>query len=140
MNMTTNEIVRMYKDTADKKKQITILADMNLCTREEIRAELIKGGIDARTLPRKRKKPGEATAAGEPAPTPDAEPKAAEQAPGILIPIEDAQLVREALLFYVGDIQGELAERRREVEALEQAAGNIVRIVNEIDAQTEEAK
>ena len=52
MEMTTNEIVRMYKEAADKKNQINILADMNLCTPDDIRAELIKGGIDARTLPR----------------------------------------------------------------------------------------
>ena len=32
MEMTTNEIVRMYKEAADKKNQINILADMNLCT------------------------------------------------------------------------------------------------------------
>lgn len=57
MEMTTNEIVRMYKEAADKKNQINILADMNLCTPDDIRAELIKGGIDARTLPRKRRKP-----------------------------------------------------------------------------------
>ena len=56
MEMQTHEIVRMYKDAADKKKQITILAQMNLCTPEEIRDELIKGGIDAPDAPEKRKK------------------------------------------------------------------------------------
>ena len=51
----------------------------------------------------------------------------------------DAPLVREALLFYAGDIQGELAERRKEVATLEQAAGNIVRIVDSIEKQSKEA-
>lgn len=59
MEMQTHEIVRMYKEAADKKKQIVILSQMNLCTPEEIREELVKGGIDPRTLPRKRKQPGE---------------------------------------------------------------------------------
>lgn len=130
MEMTTHEIVRMYKDAADKKKQITILAQMNLCTPEEIRDELIKGGIDARTLPRKRKKPGEKVA----------ETTAVPAASAVLIPMADATLVREALLFYAGDIQGELAERRKEVVTLEQAAGNIVRIVNSIEKQSKEVQ
>ena len=89
MEMTTHEIVRMYKDAADKKKQITILAQMNLCTPEEIRDELIKGGIDARTLPRKRKKPGEkvaeTTAVPETTPATKAEPKDTEQALPVFI-------------------------------------------------------
>lgn len=130
MEMTTHEIVRMYKDAADKKKQITILAQMNLCTPEEIRDKLIKGGIDARTLPRKRKKPGEKVA----------ETTAVPAASAVLIPMADAPLVREALLFYAGDIQGELAERRKEVVTLEQAAGNIVRIVNSIEKQSKEVQ
>lgn len=145
MEMTTHEIVRMYKEAADKKNQINILADMNLCTPDDIRAELIKGGIDARTLPRKRRKPGEkiaeeATAVPETPPATDAAPQTTEQARTVLISIEDAELVREALLFYVGDIQGELTERRQQVKTLEQAAGDIVRIVDNIEKQTTEAK
>lgn len=144
MEMTTHEIVRMYKDAADKKKQITILAQMNLCTPEEIRDELIKGGIDARTLPRKRKKLGEkvaeTTVVPETTPALDAETKAVEQAPAVLIPIKDAALVREALLFYVGDVNKELNERRAEVNALEAAAAEIVRIVGNIEKQTTEAQ
>ena len=34
MEMQTHEIVRMYKEAADKKKQIVILSQMNLCTRK----------------------------------------------------------------------------------------------------------
>lgn len=129
MEMTNHEIVQMYKNSADKKKQITILAEMNLCTPEEIREELVKGGIDPRTLPRKRKQPGKKKAE---------ETTAVPAAPTIRIPITDAPLVREALLFYAGDIQGELAERRKEVAKLEQAAGNIVRIVDSIEKQSKE--
>ena len=131
MEMQTHEIVRMYKEAADKKKQIVILSQMNLCTPEEIREELVKGGIDPRTLPRKRKQPGEKKAE---------ETTADPAASAVLIPMADAPLVREALLFYAGDIQGELAERRKEVVTLEQAAGNIVRIVNSIEKQSKEVQ
>lgn len=88
MEMQTHEIVRMYKEAADKKKQIVILSQMNLCTPEEIREELVKGGIDPRTLPRKRKQPGEKKAEET-----TAEPAAS----AVLIPMADAPLVREAL-------------------------------------------
>ncbi len=136
MVMTNHEIVRMYKEAADKKKQIIILSQMNLCTQEEIREELVKGGIDPRTLPRKRRKPREkqaeeATAVPETAPTTDAAP--------LVFAQSDADLIREALLFYAGDITRELSERRKEVAKLEQSAGNIVRIVDSIEKQSKEA-
>lgn len=54
--MTTPEIVRLYKESKDKRKQISILSDLNACTEREIKDILINGGIDARTLPRQRKK------------------------------------------------------------------------------------
>ena len=54
--MTTPEIVRSYKEAKDKRTQISILSDLNACTEREIKDILIKGGIDARTLPRQRKK------------------------------------------------------------------------------------
>lgn len=130
MEMTNHEIVQMYKNSADKKKQITILAEMNLCTPEAIRDELVKGGVDPRTLPRKRRKPGEkqaeeATAVPETAPTADAAP--------LVFAQSDAELIREALLFYAGDITRELSERREEVKSLESASVNISRIVDSID-------
>lgn len=36
MNMTYSEIIRQYKEGKDKREQIKILADMNLCEKEEI--------------------------------------------------------------------------------------------------------
>lgn len=35
-----SEIKRMYRESKDKKKQIGILADLNACTKEEIREVL----------------------------------------------------------------------------------------------------
>lgn len=142
MEMTTNEIVRMYKEAADKKNQINILADMNLCTPDDIRAELIKGGIDARTLPRKRKQPGEAaetTAVPETAPTSDAELKDAEQTPAVLIQREDVPLVHVALAHYYDELSQNAKDLREQARATDNKACDVWRILNEINAQTEEA-
>ncbi len=142
MEMTTNEIVRMYKEDADKKNQINILADMNLCTPDDIRAELIKGGIDARTLPRKRRKPGEVaetTAVPETAPTSDAELKDAEQTPAVLIQREDVPLVHVALAHYYDELSQNAKDLREQARATDNKACDVWRILNEINAQTEEA-
>lgn len=143
MEMTTHEIVRMYKEAADKKNQITILADMNLCTPDDIRAELIKGGIDARTLPRKRRKPGEknaeeTTTVPETTPTTDAAPQATEQAPVIQIQREDAPLVRTALAHYYDELNQNAKDLREQARAADNKACDAWRILNEINAQTTE--
>ena len=44
MQMTENEIVKSYKQSTKKVQQIGILADLNLCTKKEIRAILEKNG------------------------------------------------------------------------------------------------
>lgn len=108
MEMTTHEIVRMYKDAADKKKQITILAQMNLCTPEEIRDELIKGGIDARTLP-------------------------------VFIQREDVALVHVALAHYYDELNQNAKDLRAQAREIDNKSCDVWRILNEIDAQTEEA-
>ena len=56
MNMTREEMLKSYKEAKDKKNQITILADMNLCTKQEIKDELIKAGVPEAELPRFRTK------------------------------------------------------------------------------------
>lgn len=145
MEMTTREIVQMYKQAADKKNQITILADMNLCTPDDIRAELIKGGIDARTLPRKRRKPGEkiaeeATAVPENPPATDAAPQATEQAPAVQIQRDDAPLVRTALAHYYAELNQNAKDLREQARGLENKSCDVCRIMNEIDAQNPEAQ
>lgn len=57
MEMTTSEIVRSYKESKDKKKQVDILAQLNLCTSEDIKKILIEEGIDWRELPRGKRVP-----------------------------------------------------------------------------------
>ena len=56
MQMTQQEIVTSFREAKDKKEQIKILSQLNVCSEEEIRSILIKGGIDGRALPRKRRK------------------------------------------------------------------------------------
>lgn len=55
MQMTENEIVRNYREAKNKREQVTILADLNRCEKEEIVEILLKNGVDQRELPRKRK-------------------------------------------------------------------------------------
>lgn len=53
MTMNENEIVRDFKEAKEKRKQISILADMNQCSREEIRGVLLRNGISEAELPSK---------------------------------------------------------------------------------------
>lgn len=56
MEMSPEEIVRDYRTAKNKGKQVTILAELNGCTREDIIAVLSAGGINPKELPRSRKK------------------------------------------------------------------------------------
>ena len=55
MQMTESGIVRNYREAKNKREQITILADLNRCEKEEIVEILLKNGVDQKELPRKRK-------------------------------------------------------------------------------------
>lgn len=55
LSMSAGEIVTNYKQAKDKKKQITILSQLNLCTTDEIIEILKANGIDGRSLPRTKK-------------------------------------------------------------------------------------
>ena len=55
MQMTTEEIIRSYTTAKDKSKQIGILADLNGCDKEKIRAILISKGCQMPTKGRPRK-------------------------------------------------------------------------------------
>lgn len=49
------EILNLYKESADKRKQLKILSELNSCSEEIIREVLIRAGLDGRALPRKSK-------------------------------------------------------------------------------------
>lgn len=55
MEMTKTEIIREYKMANSKTKQIGILAELNLCTKKEIREILREGGLDVPEPGRKKK-------------------------------------------------------------------------------------
>lgn len=59
MYMTSEEIVRDYRQARDKSKQIKILADRNVVTQSEIRAILAEAGVEGVKAPQRirRKKP-----------------------------------------------------------------------------------
>lgn len=52
--MSTEEILREYREAKNKKQQITILADQNLCTRSEIIKILIEAGEDMECMKPKK--------------------------------------------------------------------------------------
>lgn len=54
--MSCGEIVRSYREAADKKAQVKILAELNLCSQREIIEILIANGVKPQELPRQRKK------------------------------------------------------------------------------------
>lgn len=111
MEMPTSEIVRRFKNAADKKQQIEILAQMNLCSPEEIRAVLIQGGVDQRTLPRKRK---EETPAPAPAPQRTSSYLSEEMSAKEMSDILDAALHK-----YKAELQAEIEQKRASIAELE---------------------
>lgn len=54
MQMKPEEIRRSYEEAARKEAQIRILAELNLCQKEDIRHILVKQGIPEDELPRRR--------------------------------------------------------------------------------------
>ena len=55
MEMTDSEIVRSYREARDKRKQVKILSQLNLCEIEEILDILTKNGVKSQELPRTRR-------------------------------------------------------------------------------------
>lgn len=54
MQMDEGEITRKYKEAKNKNMQVEILADLNACSKDYIIEILVKNGIEAKQLPRKR--------------------------------------------------------------------------------------
>ena len=52
---TDDDILTLYRDAKDKKAQIKILSELNLCSTDDIRTALLRAGLDYRALPRTRK-------------------------------------------------------------------------------------
>ena len=73
MQMTENEIVKSYKQATKKVQQIGILADLNLCSKKEIRAILESHGCEVPhygnryTKPKENSKPTKPKKSEQPA-------------------------------------------------------------------------
>lgn len=67
LNMSNDEILASWRDAKDRRSQITILAELNATTEEDIRDRLIAQGVDGRQLPRKGDPRGNRPRKGGPA-------------------------------------------------------------------------
>lgn len=65
MEMSAEEIVRSYREALDKKHQIEVLADLNICRKEDIVEVLKENGVKPQELPRKSKKKAVAMVAAD---------------------------------------------------------------------------
>lgn len=79
MQFTPTEMATIYRQAADKRKQIRVFMDTNGQTADEVKKSLLEGGILAQQFPRERNPHNKA--AGEPKEQPEkvAEQNAAEQ-------------------------------------------------------------
>ena len=129
LEMTVEEIVRAYREAADKKEQVQILADLNLCSRETIIRALIEGGVKPQELPRQRKKTESAKAVAAEVKAYEADRKAA--------------LMNEALSVLRDKLQKEYDEVYREYERIKADFENIqaeyLGKINAIEVMLEEA-
>lgn len=109
MQMTENEIVRNYREAKNKREQVTILADLNRCEKEEIVEILLKNGVDQRELPRKRK--------------PRKKPEESSKHSAV-------DTVASVLAQRIKEIDKELQEHTAVVEALERERNDIVSYID----------
>lgn len=111
LEMTPEEIVRSYREALDKKHQIEVLSDLNVCSKEVIRKVLIENGVKPQELPRQRKKSAAVKAVA-------AEVKAFEED-------RKAALVREGLSVLRTKLQKEYDEIYKEYERIKADFENI---------------
>lgn len=85
MQMTPEEICRHYVQAADRKKDITILAELNETDEASIRAVLIDGGVLPPDPPKRGRRPRADKPAEPPAAPPEA-PRADRELKGTICP------------------------------------------------------
>ena len=94
MQMNDDEIVKMYREAEDKKAQITILADLNVCEKEDIIKILKAGGVTQAEMPRNRKK---TESGGQSKAESDVHPKQQNKEPVVSVPEELPEVVKEVI-------------------------------------------
>ena len=118
MEMTTDEIVRSFREAKDRRKQVTILAELNDCSVEEIRSTLVAGGINWRELPRAPRagKTPNAATTEDPSESRKSPPQA-EIAPedGVCVNV-DEEVILSALEAYKRQLEQEADTLKKEYE------------------------
>lgn len=125
MNMTENEIVRQYKEGKNQGQQIKILADMNLCEKEEIEKILIDNGCDIPEPNPKRKQKNTSTKEKENIPEEESQEKnphaAGTKESGFRVPEKVKELVNAKMVRLqeaIDACQGKIKEYEAELEEL----------------------
>lgn len=128
MQMTSEEIKRSYLNATDQREQIGILADLNLCQKDDIRNILIEQGIPEEELPKKR---GRKKKQEDPFVVPD---PVKDQKNKLVIPVR----VRAALYGVLREKDLQLKQLLRNKEATENAIVIIREDISEINHFLEE--
>jgi hypothetical protein len=134
MEMTNPEILRSYQEAKNKREQVKILAQLNLCSQEAIVEILKEMGADGRQLPRLTPKKQEATS--------DAVDHPDYYADGKIEPIdfiEDKRLsfCRGNAVKYIS--RAGKKDPTKEIEDLEKAKWYLQREIDYLKRQKEEA-
>lgn len=144
MVMTTEEIVRSYRESANQIKQIAILADLNVCKQGKICEILLEAGEE---LPKRRggwkipKNVGEADAASD---APENEPSTEEnddynlETVGALI--DALEIYREKGRRNADQMKKELDELRQRSERIEARLENVNAVCDTISQMIEEVR
>ena len=140
--MTDSEIGQMFREAKDKRKQITILAQMNCTTEDWMRLILVKRcGIDGRSLPRSKKKarggernapPAEVLAEANLAPVTEASETAEPEHTAPIVESEPATVKRGTVLL------GVINDLTDMVERMNDKRNELARTIAEAEAQIKE--
>lgn len=129
MVMTNEDIVRSYKEAKDRRAQIKVLAELNVCPQELIIEILKEGGVDWRELPRQRKKADVAASSSEPCGTVSSasaggsskgleKAEAADKVESMKLGTPPTGIVEEALQLLRRELVRTVKELREEYEAI----------------------
>ena len=133
MVMDTGQIVREYRAAKHKRREITVLAQLNGCRESEILEVLKAGGVPSVEMPRKKRKPEPETMetapeTAEAAPeTAAAAPEKAEAAPDVYAQIaamiREAEAARQEALRQADAAEEQLRKIREQLEQLAAMSG-----------------
>ena len=126
MVMDAGQIVREYRAAKHKRREISVLAQLNCCRESEILRVLEEGGVPPKEMPRKRRKPELEAAAAVPE-TAAAAPETAEAMPDVYAQIaamiREAEAARQEALRQADAAEEQLRKIREQLEQLAAMSG-----------------